>query len=190
MTDCYNTTHTTTQCLSSGLPMKLHLGCGGKYLEGYFNIDARPEVESDLTADVTKLTSFNDNMADVIYACHIFEHVPKPQVSEVLTEWKRILRPGGILRIAVPDFEAVAKLYNDGVPMQRLIGLLCGRQNHQWNVHYMVYDWHLLCAYLSEVGFFGMKRWNPKDTYPSGYDDYSYAEIDGIAVSLNVEATA
>lgn len=170
--------------------MKLHLGCGGHYLEGYTNIDAKPEVRADLTADITTLSAFEDDTADVIYACHIFEHIPKPQVLNVLAEWHRVIKPGGLLRLAVPDFQAVTELYIEGVPMQRLLGLLCGRQNEKWNIHYMVYDWHLLCAYLSEVGFHGMKRWDPKTTYPSGYDDYSYAEIDGHCVSLNLEATA
>ena len=168
--------------------MKLHLGCGHRHLDGWLNIDARTDVNADLVADITNLTSFEDGDAEIIYACHVFEHVPRPQIMEVLQAWRRILKPQGILRLAVPDFAALCELYRKGVPMQRIIGPLQGRQNAAWNKHYMCYDWHLLCTYLTEAGFYGMKYWTPYLVHPAGYDDYSFAEIDDVGISLNVEA--
>ena len=168
--------------------MKLHLGCGHRHLDGWLNIDARMDVNADLVADITNLTSFEDGETEIIYACHVLEHIPRPQVGEVLGHWHRILKPGGVLRIAVPDYGAAVTLYSGGVPIQRLIGPLYGRQNAAWNTHYICYDWHLLCLYLSEAGFYGMKHWIPALVHPAGYDDYSFAEIDGVPISLNVEA--
>lgn len=168
--------------------MKLHLGCGHRHLEGWLNVDARPEVGPDLVADITSLAAFEDGETEIIYACHVLEHIPRPQVPDVLAEWRRVLKPGGILRLAVPDFAAVARLHGLGVPMQRLQGLLHGRQNASWNTHYQAYDWHLLCHLLSEAGFYGFHKWIPCLEYPDDYDDYSFAEIDGMGVSLNVEA--
>ena len=168
--------------------MKLHLGCGKRHLEDWVNIDARADVGADLVADITNLAAFEDGSVQIIYACHVLEHIPRPQVAGVLAVWRKMLVPGGILRLAVPDFDAVARLYLNHVPMQRLAGLLHGRQNAAWNTHYAVYDWHLLCHLLSEAGFYGMRRWYPNEVHPAGYDDYSFAEIDGVCVSLNVEA--
>ena len=91
--------------------MKLHLGCGHRHLDGFLNIDARTDVNADLVADITALTAFADGDAELIYACHVFEHMPRPQIMDVLAGWHRILKPRGILRLAVPDFAALCKLY-------------------------------------------------------------------------------
>ena len=128
--------------------MKLHLGCGKRRLEGYLNVDARLEVGPDLVADVTALTGFEDGSAELVYACHVLEHIPRGQVDAALAEWRRVLKPGGLLRISVPDFQKVYKLYHQGVPLCRLEGMLHGRQDHPYNVHYAAYDWNYLCWHL------------------------------------------
>ena len=170
--------------------MKLHLGCGTRRLTGWTHIDSRPEVKPDLVLDVTNLIGVNDNVAEEVYACHVLEHIPRPDVLPTLREWKRVLMPGGILRVAVPNFLSVHKLYGQNVPLWRLIGLLCGRQDYPENTHYMVYDYDYLAWMLAEAGFYDIKRWNPDAVLPADYDDYSKAKIDGRSVSLNVEGTA
>lgn len=168
--------------------MKLHLGCGKRHLDGYLNIDARADVGADLVADITNLTSFENEEVEEIYACHVLEHIPRPQVMDVLKHWHRILKPGGILLVSVPDFAALCNLYQDGVPMQRLIGPLCGRQNYPANTHYAVYDYHYLAWLLTEAGFILIRPWTRYDWIPRGWDDYSFAQIDDKTISLNLEA--
>lgn len=80
-------------------PIKLHVGCGLKHLEGYINIDVSPEVKPDVVADICKLP-FKDNSVDEIYTAHTLEHVP--DFTKAMRELHRVLRPGGRLKIVVP----------------------------------------------------------------------------------------
>lgn len=171
--------------------MKLHLGCGHRLLDGFVNVDIEPGVGADETLDITNLEPFDDNSVDLIYACHVLEHIRRPVVLDTLREWRRVLRPGGTLRLSVPDFQILASLYiDDGVSLWRLIGPLCGRQNGEWNTHYSVYDKDYLSWLLTEAGFYHVRRWFPTSDHPEGWDDYSLATIDSCYISLNLEATA
>ncbi len=169
----------------------LHLGCGTRRLLGYIHVDSRSEVKPDVVADVTDLHHFSDDYADLIYACHVLEHVSKPDVGRTLTEWHRVLKPGGVLRLSVPDFDVMARLYlEEGVHLIRLLGLLYGGQDYQGNAHHSTYNYETLAHRLAIVGFHSVRRWRPKKVLPKGYDDYSLAKINGKSVSLNIEATA
>ena len=167
--------------------MKLHLGCGRRKLSGYINIDARDDVGADIVCDVGDLP-YSDGEASVIYACHVLEHIPRPLTLRVLGEWRRVLKPGGILRIAVPDFGALVTLYAEGVPLWRIIGPVCGRQDYPQNTHFTIWDWDYLAWVLAESGFHSVRPWCRPDDFPEGWDDYSRAVIDGMPISLNVEA--
>jgi len=171
--------------------MKLHLGCGRRRLKGYANIDILPTVEPDIVGDITRLETFEDDSASLIYASHVFEHIPRPFVLDTLREWRRVLKPGGILRVSVPDFMVLAELYlYDGISMWRVIGPLAGRQDYPANTHYMIYDYEYLAWTLGQAGFYDIQRWYPMSDLPVGFDDYSKAKINGRLISLNLEATA
>lgn len=168
--------------------MRLHLGCGRRHLPGYVNVDARASVHPDVQADIGHLP-VEDGAARLIYACHLLEHIRRPDVGIVLAEWRRVLRPGGILRVAVPNFDALAFLYAEGVPLWRLIGPMMGRQDYPENTHYIAFDYDYLAWHLTEAAFHTVRRWSlPHPDFPDGWDDYSQATIDGLPISLNVEA--
>jgi predicted SAM-dependent methyltransferase len=171
--------------------MKLHLGCGTRRLEGFYHIDSRPEVEPDEVADVTNLSNFEDNSSSLIYACHVLEHIRQVDVAAALLEWGRVLKPGGLLRLSVPDFWTIAHLYlNDGVILMRLWGVLYGGQTYEGNTHYACYDHESLALTLASTGFYNIHQWYPMRELPRDYDDFSLAKINGVGVSLNVEALA
>lgn len=170
---------------------RLHLGCGNRKLDGWINVDVRDEVAPDIVATVRNLDPIDTDSVDTIYACHILEHVPRPELMETLREWRRVLKPGGTLRLSVPDFWTIAELYIAfQTPMWLLIGALYGRQDHEWNTHYQCFDFHYLSWMLTEAGFIDIRYWRPEDVHPEGWDDYSLATIDGQRISLNLEATA
>jgi predicted SAM-dependent methyltransferase len=169
---------------------KLHLGCWHRRLEGWTGVDSREDVGADVVADVRDLGLWASGEVDAIYACHVLEHIPRPDLLPALREWRRVLKPGGLLRISVPDFRAAVVLYNKGVSFWRLAGLLYGRQNYPENTHYIGFDYEYLAWLLSEAGFYNVRLWSPSTTLPAGYDDYSLAKIDGQFISLNLEATA
>ena len=61
--------------------MKLHVGCGERYLPGYKHLDARQFPHVDYVTDkLDKLDMFADNSLEEIYACHLLEHMPRSRI--------------------------------------------------------------------------------------------------------------
>lgn len=170
--------------------MKLYLGCGKRYIPGFYHIDVKefPHVN---VGSADKL-DFKSDSVDLIYACHLLEHFKRSQ--HVLKEWYRVLRPGGILRLAVPDFEKLVGVYLKYKDMRLILGALTGRQDYPENTHYMVFDFVSLSENLKETGFKNIHRYDWRKTIHKDYDDFSQAYIphmdkNGILISLNIEAT-
>lgn len=193
--------------------IKLNLGCGWRnFGEDWVHIDGGdyPHVKSH---DITKLP-FEDNSAELIYASHVLEYFDREKGLEVLKEWFRVLKPKGILRIAVPDFESITKLYTEGkFPLKSFLGPLYGKMEMGMNggetgkiiYHKTTYDFKELKNILQEVGFKEVKKYDWKKTPPHNkFDDHSQAYLpiegfvptkekpfdkeNGYLISLNVEA--
>lgn len=171
----------------------LHVGCGDRYIEGFIHIDIRPLPHVDYVASANKLDMFSDNSVDLIYACHVLEHFGRHDIQKVLKEWHRVLKPGGILRVCVPDFDATVEVYQLYKNLELITGLLYGRQDYLGNTHSVVFNYESLFHQLVEAGFKNIGKYNWRDTDHSVIDDYSQAYIphmdknNGILVSLNVE---
>lgn len=178
-------------------PVRLHLGCGKRYIPGFLHIDAQLYPHVDVVSDIANLELIPDVSVDLIYASHVLEHFGRWEFDGVLAEWFRVLKPGGVLRLAVPDFAVCAKLYYekglaDG--LNGLIGLICGGQRDQHDFHKMIFDEPFLTRALEEVGFSRVHRWDWRMTEHAAVDDYSQAYIPhldkehGTLMSLNLEA--
>jgi predicted SAM-dependent methyltransferase len=176
---------------------KLHLGCGVKQIPGWFHVDALEMPHIDHVGRVDELGFISDNTVELIYACHVLEHFGRNTYKQALTEWHRVLAPGGRLRLAVPDFDAVATLYKSGLlprGIEDVRGLICGGQRDQYDFHSMIFDEASLSDALREVGFSTIYRWDWRTTEHAGLDDYSQAYLPhmdkekGTLVSLNLEA--
>ena len=83
-------------------PRRLHLGCGSRRAPGFCNVDITPQPSVDIVDDVARLGRFQDNYAELIYACHVLEHFSHSEARTVLRSWYRVLEPGGEIRISVP----------------------------------------------------------------------------------------
>jgi FkbM family methyltransferase len=178
------------QMIQATSTVKLHLGCGTQRLPGFIHVDVRPDVKPDVIAEVTALTMFEDNSVDLIYFCHGLEHINPYQVGAALAEWRRVLKPGGTLRLALPDFEALAKLYVlRKVPLGAIVGAVHGGQDYPENTHYWSWDFATLAQTLQKAGFSNARRYDAEAVNPPGYDDCSKIHIAGQLISLNVEAT-
>lgn len=173
--------------------MKLHLGCGKRYIPGFVHIDALEYPHIDHVAMIDQLPFIADNSVELIYTCHVVEHFKRAELYTVLQEWFRVLAPGGILRIAVPDFEALCGVYQRSGMLELVVGAICGRQDHLYNVHYNVFDFVTLARNLTEAGFVGVHRYDWRKTEHADIDDFSQAYIphmdkeNGTLISLNVE---
>jgi len=173
---------------------KLHIGCGNRYIPGFVHIDIRKLPHVDYVTSADKLDMFDDNSVDLIYSCHVLEHFGRQQIEHVLKEWHRVLKVGGILRLAVPDFEKLVEVYLKTGDLRLIIGSLVGRQDYPENTHYIVFDYASLSEALTKAGFKNIHRYDWRQTIHKDYDDYSQAYIPhmdkqhGILISLNMEA--
>jgi len=179
-----------------GLNIKLHLGCGQRFIPGFVHLDVQPAAHVDIIGRVEQLPLKN-GCVSLIYASHILEHFDRHTYKAVLAEWLRVLKPGGILRLAVPDFAACAAIYyEDGLAdgLSGLMGLIVGGQRHKYDFHKMIFDEPFLRRVLLEIGFREVRGWDWRTTEHASVDDYSQAYLphmrkeDGRPMSLNLEA--
>ena len=174
--------------------LKVHLGCGSKKIPGWVNVDCNPLVEPDVLNDIKTLEYFEDGSVDVIYACHVLEHVGRWEWKRVLAIWIGKLKPGGVLRLAVPSFKAVVDWYVKTNNINDVMGLVCGGQKNEHDYHYVIFDNETLTAALLALGMSEVREWDWKTTEHAFIDDYSQAYLPhmdkehGVNVSLNLEA--
>ena len=173
--------------------MKLHLGCGQIKIEGWVNIDLDICSVADDIADVGRLEKYNENSVDAIYACHVLEHFGRHEYLSVLQRWFSLLRSGGKLYIAVPDFEACIERYSETKDFSELVGLIYGGQVDEYDFHSIGFDFPFLCRSLKSVGFDSVERFDWRIGPNPDLDDYSKAYLPhmdqgGRLMSLNVVA--
>jgi predicted SAM-dependent methyltransferase len=177
--------------------LKLHVGCGDRFIPGFAHIDIMDSPHIDHCCSIDKLHEFADNTVDLIYASHVLEHFGRHEVLDVLREWHRVLKPSAVLRLAVPDFAAVVELYaqeglQDG--MSGLVGLTCGGQRNAYDFHKIIFDEPFLTFLLNKAGFVETRRWDWRTTEHAHIDDFSQSYIphmdkeNGRLMSLNLEA--
>lgn len=175
--------------------MKLHLGCGQRFIPGWYHIDVVNFSHIDLQHEINRLPMISDGSVDEIYACHVLEHFQRGEVVGVLEEWHRVLKNDGRLRVAVPDFAAVCAEYSFNRDLNPLLGLLVGRQDGLYNYHHAIFDESLLRNSLASAGFSAIKRYDWRKTEHAHIDDFSQAYLphmdktNGRLVSLNMEGT-
>lgn len=177
--------------------VKLHLGCGKRYFPGWIHIDASHEYEHIIYHDIEHLL-FDDNSVDIIYCSHLLEYFDREEVINVLSEWYRVLKPGAILRLAVPDFYEMTNLYlNKKIKIEDILGPLYGKMKLDNTIiyHKTVYDYASLCSILEKIGFKYIRNYDWHETEHANYDDHSQAYLNpkgdkenGTLISLNVEA--
>ncbi len=91
-------------------PLRLNIGSGSVRFPGWVNIDVA--LGADLLLDVTRGLPFDENSVDLIYNEHFLEHLTIEDAERVLEDFRRCLKKGGTLRIAMPDLDALVEKYN------------------------------------------------------------------------------
>ncbi len=95
---------------------RLHWGCGPKTPYGWVNSDIAPFPGVDVVADILSGLPFPDNSFDVIVSIHVLPEIPYRSLPAALSELRRVLCPGGVLRLALPDMNKAIQAYrNDDV---------------------------------------------------------------------------
>ncbi len=97
--------------MSDREPRLLNLGCGLCFHPAWVNVDFRQTGPGVVAHDLSRGVPFPDASFDAVYHSHLLEHFHASTAPLFLAECHRVLKPGGILRVAVPDLEAMARIY-------------------------------------------------------------------------------
>lgn len=151
--------------------IRLNLGCGDKILEGYLNVDVANERsgrQPDVVCDIRNLSIFPDAYADEILAVHVVEHFWRWEVQDILTEWVRVLKPGGKMIMECPNLISACEEFlkdpdrfaGPGQEGQRTMWVFYG--DPRWQDPLMVHRWgytpRSLAAMAHSIGLRQIKQ--------------------------------
>jgi predicted SAM-dependent methyltransferase len=182
--------------------MKLHLGGGKRFLPGFTHVDLADYDHIDFHNDISDLSFLKDESVSLIYCSHAFEYFDRNEALRVLNEWRRVMKLGASLTLAVPDFDKLLMVYNQTNDLKNILGPLFG----VWEIpgkkdvisHKTVYNQIELTSVLELAGFKNVSNWDWRKFFVGeikDFDDYSKAYFphldfeNGIHVSLNLTCT-
>lgn len=157
-----------------GPPYKLNVGCGNNLKDGWVNIDL--QESADLAIDVNYGLPFDDDSCELIYSEHFLEHLEYPDESvPFLRACNRVLRPGGLIHIGVPDSRYVVesclkdpidpaflnkvKTHKWGYPEHCQTGFEFINYHFRLNGHHkFAFDYSTLKAQLERAGFSNVRE--------------------------------
>jgi SAM-dependent methyltransferase len=119
----------------------LNLGCGQRIHPDWVNLDLRPSAPGVQEWDLKRELPFPEASFDVVYHSHVLEHFPHSSGLQFLERCRRVLRPDGIIRVAVPDLEMITRLY-----LSALEKVLAGDDKAR-----SAYDWAVIEMYDQTV---------------------------------------
>lgn len=156
--------------------LRLHLGSGATRLEGWINVDIPP---ADLTMHLGWALPFADASVEYIYLSHVLEHLSREEAAHLLSESQRVLAPGGVLRVVVPDMEKALRAYTEAdeeffaarkklwpntsrachTPLQHILKIAgAGARPASFWGHKYGYDFETLKYVLARAGFDDVER--------------------------------
>ena len=168
----------------------IHLGCGEQNDSRWINVDAQPFPHIHFVGSVEKLSMFPANYADLIYACHVLEHISYQRYPDILKEWRRVLKPGGILRIAVPDFDKFISIYQtEKNNINPILPPMMGAQDCEHGFHRGIFNERYLSNLFFTAGFREVGGWDPTTAPDYPFNDWAKKLVQGkYPISLNLEA--
>lgn len=119
----------------------LNLGCGSRFHPNWENVDFASESPCVRAYDLRKGIPYPDSSFDVVYHSHLLEHFPRQFAPSFLRECHRVLKPGGLIRVAVPDLEKIVRLYIEALEKAT-------QGSAEWSDHY---GWMMLEMYDQTV---------------------------------------
>jgi len=179
--------------------VKINLGCGPATLPGFDNIDNSPSVflarhpllkkllyklrviskqhyetpwpRDIIWRDASRRLPYADDAVDKLYSSHFLEHLKRDKAVAVLEECRRVLKPGGIFRLVVPDLHYHARRYVEETDallaadsaeretLDRFMYTVSGGYTHRRrSAHYYMYDWPTFKLLLTKLGFVNVEQ--------------------------------
>ncbi len=167
--------------------MKLHIG-GESVKEGWkiLNITKKPGV--DFIGDISDLSMFDDNSISTVYASHVLEHVKQSKALDTLIQINRILEPGGMLLLSVPDMDILCHTFINPVASIEVkfhvMRMIFGGQIDDHDFHFFGWNQSFLFNFLTQANFTNLKR---VESFNLFQDTSDYKPF-GFPISLNVMA--
>lgn len=168
---------------------KLHIG-GRARAEGWEVLNALPGPAVDHVMNARTLAAFADATFEQIYASHVVEHFDyKDELLATLREWCRVLVPGGLLFVSVPDLDVLARLVIDRQTLTLderflVMRMIFGGHVDQYDYHLTGLTDEFLTAFLVTAGFVAVQRVERLGIFP----DTSELMLKGRLISLNMIA--
>lgn len=110
----------------------VNIGCGRRRHPDWTNCDLIPDASDVLAVDVRQKLPFDGETCDAVYASHVLEHLAARDARRLVAEIFRVLRPGGVVRIVVPDLEGIARAYLASLDRAATSGSQQSRDEHRW----------------------------------------------------------
>lgn len=157
---------------SNNNKVMLNIGCGTDYKAGWINIDNNSDdnIEKlDLNWDLRNPLPFEENSVDYIFNEHFLEHLTLEEAQLSIKDFMRVLKKGGVMRIAMPNLVDVVDLYNNpnwksetflkkfGLDFVQTKAELINI-NFRWWGHKWLYDWEELERRLKDAGFSNIRQ--------------------------------
>ena len=162
-------------------PVRLHVGCGTEYLDGWINIDKFSDNPKVLKADAKDLP-YVEYFADELKSSHVIEHFSFNEGWGVLTEWWRVLKFGGKLSIETPDLLAVCEDFVKGTEQRRveLYSALFAYPDLPGQAHKFLYTEQQLRWTLEKIGFKDIVRVAPDSKYARSGNHHLCLKLEAI----------
>jgi len=171
-------------------PVKLEIGCGDNPQPGYIHADIRPTAHVEYVFNMEKdPVPFPDNSVDELLTNHVLEHMSWRSLPFVMSEWLRVLKPGGRIFFRTPNLEFIVKNYiagkvtpehpvDTGFVQTHLastvtpgwwanIKLFSG-QDYPANFHHLCLDFAMAYELLTRYGFVHVKQLNIQPVFSPG----------------------
>lgn len=153
----------------------INLGCGVRFHPEWTNLDLYSSDPHVQACDLQRGIPADDASFDIVYHSHVLEHLYRPEAFGLLRECHRVLRSGGIIRVAVPDLERITRTY-----IRALEGALSGEA--EWRERY---EWIILELYdqmVRERSGGGMYDYCQQNPIPA--EDFVVERLGGEALRM------
>ena len=144
--------------------LRLNLGAGAAVLPGFTNLDEGYQEQGCCADGFNRLWApafplpYAAETVDEVRASHLLEHFSHQETAAVLADWVRALKPGGLLRVAVPDFDRIIEKYQSGEPHPIEAWIMGGHQDER-DHHGALFSADALAGVMQALGLVDIQRW-------------------------------
>jgi predicted SAM-dependent methyltransferase len=153
-------------------PARLNWGCGTQPEPGWINSDIKDGPGIHVSCDILQGLPLEDDSIDYVVSIHALPELRQPDIVPALTELRRVLVPGGVLRLALPDLDRGIRAYLDGdrsyflVPDEdaRSIGAKFITQMLWYGYSKTLFTYDFTAELLERAGFEDIRRCDYRET--------------------------